>query len=125
MRGATAITALAALALWCGEPAAQPGQFIDPTRPPNAIPEGGATTAGEPRLQSVLIAPERRRAIIDGRTVRVGDKVGDSTVVRIAVGEVVLRRGADSRALKLLPYIEKVRSPRSPARRGIGKEGSE
>ena len=124
MRRMTALAVVSVLALWCGEPAAQSGRFVDPTRPPNAIPEASGATAGEPRLQSVLIAPGRRVAVIDGQPVSVGDKIGDSTVVRIAVGEVTLRQGAETRTLKLLPDAEKVRSKRAAPERRSGKEGS-
>ncbi|MDA8107018.1 MAG: MSHA biogenesis protein MshK [Betaproteobacteria bacterium] len=113
------------LALWCGEPAAQPARFVDPTRPPNAIPEGSAATPGEPRLQSVLIAPGRRVAVIDGQPVTVGGKIADSTVVRIAVGEVMLRQGEETRTLKLLPDAQKVPSKRAGPERRSGKEGSQ
>lgn len=85
--------------------------FADPTRPPaipTTIPGGGETaaTAG-PVLQSVLVSPGRRVAIISGQTVKVGDKYGDAVVVEIAEGEVVLRSGRELRRLKLFPDIEK------------------
>lgn len=125
MKRMTAIAVLSVLALWYGESAAQSGRFVDPTRPPNAIPEGSGATPGEPRLQSVLIAPGRRVAVIDGQPVTVGDEIGDSTVVRIAVGEVMLRQGTETRTLKLLPDAEKVRSRHAAPERRSGKEGSQ
>lgn len=81
----------------------------DPTRPP-----AGSVTAGEetasaarPILQSVLISPKRMEAIVSGKTVRVGDRVGEARVVRIAENEIILRIGKDLEVLKLFPDIEK------------------
>ena len=85
--------------------------LADPTRPP-AIPavmqEGGSSAATTgPVLQSVLVSPGRRVAIISGQTVKVGDKFGDALVVEIAESEVVLRSGKELRRLKLFPGIAK------------------
>lgn len=68
----------------------------DPTRPLTATPSSGnssnATADETLTLHSVLIAGERRLAIINGRRVQVGDTIGRSRVVRIEAGEVQLRR---------------------------------
>lgn len=81
----------------------------DPTRPPALLGEGGAApmAASGPVLQSVLIAPQRKVAVISGETVRVGDRLGDARVTKIAEGEVVLVRGGESQTLRLFPGIEK------------------
>lgn len=81
----------------------------DPTRPPQqgAKVERDAVIGDGPVLQSVLIAPGRSEAIISGRTVRVGDRVGEAKVVKIAESEVVLRTGKDLQILKLFPGMEK------------------
>ncbi|HJV83165.1 hypothetical protein [Noviherbaspirillum sp.] len=81
----------------------------DPTRPPVAASSelaSGQAAAG-PILQSILISPHRAEAIINGQTVKVGDKVGEAKVVRITESEVFLRSGKDLQALKLFPNIEK------------------
>lgn len=82
----------------------------DPTRPPDLLGAGrndDAAAASGPVLQSVLIAPGRREAIISGKTVRPGDKFGDARVVRIVESEVVLRNGKSLLTLKIFPGIEK------------------
>lgn len=83
----------------------------DPTRPPavmDARPEPTAgVQAGGPVLQSVLISPTRKAAIISGRTVALGEKFGDARVVKITETEVVLRNGKEMQTLKLFPEIEK------------------
>ncbi len=107
---------LAALAI---PPAA--GQALsDPTRPPGAGDALGAGDAALPaasRLQSVLISRARRVAVIDGKTVAIGDKVGDATLVAIAETQVTLKRGEERETLKLYPGVErKPVRPRAPAR---------
>lgn len=93
--------------------------LVDPTKPPavlnqEAQPAGKAQPAGAsgPVLQSILISPRRVVAIISGETVRPGDKYGDSRVVKIAEGEVVLRTGDQLQTLKLFPDIEKLPASR-------------
>lgn len=77
----------------------------DPTRPPSVFEMGPAGSAqpaeAEPRLQSVLISPTRRIAVISGKTVAVGDSFGAGEVVRISENEVVIRSGGANRTLKL------------------------
>jgi MSHA biogenesis protein MshK len=83
----------------------------DPMRPPAALGASRDTAAGAasggPVLQSVLISPLRKIAIVDGQTVAVGDKVGDAKVVHISEGEVTLQSGTGVSTLKLFPNIEK------------------
>jgi MSHA biogenesis protein MshK len=79
----------------------------DPTRPPSASPSIQNTTDEVSRLQSVLISPGRKLAVIDGRTVALGERVGDATVVAIAPAQVILQRGGSYQTLKLHPGIEK------------------
>lgn len=84
----------------------------DPTRPPaglSAEPVGAAPGAGpaSSRLQSVLISPGRKSAIIGGQLVHVGDKYGEARVTRITENGVVLKTGATTETLKLFPDVEK------------------
>lgn len=93
----------AASTLVLGAALAQP--LADPTRPPG---EGRAAMrpsepAAATRLQSVLISSARSVAVIDGRAVQLGERVGDATVVAIEPGEVILRRGAAHERLTLVP----------------------
>jgi MSHA biogenesis protein MshK len=86
----------------------------DPTRPPpvlGAIPgtaqAGVPSSAAGPLLQSVLISPNRKSAIIGGKTVGIGDRYGDAQVVGIGEGEVVLKSGNRLHTLRLFPGVEK------------------
>ena len=96
---------LCALALALAPAAAQ--SLPDPTRPP---PEA-ALTPGEtpaapvsegPQLQSVLVGEHGREvAVIDGKTVRVGEKIDGALLVRVGKDEAVLQRGATRVVLHL------------------------
>lgn len=78
----------------------------DPTEPPASLDlKAAAQTVAraEPVLQAVQRDGTRFYALVDGRSVRVGDRVGDATVVQITANEVILREGSASKRLKLLP----------------------
>jgi MSHA biogenesis protein MshK len=100
--------------------------MTDPTRPPHAVVvvEGEPQQAKGPVLQSVMIMPNRRSAIIDGERVEAGGRFGDAHVLKITETEVVLKYGDRTETLKMYPDVEKkmVRSAdpvrRTPAVRG-------
>jgi hypothetical protein len=77
--------------------------FADPTRPPlvreSARP--GAAQGG-PRLESVLIAPDRRVAVISGQQVTIGSRFADGEVVGITESEVRIRKPGGEESLRLL-----------------------
>lgn len=78
----------------------------DPTEPPASLDlkaSAQMVTRAEPMLQAVQRDGTRFYALVDGRSVRVGDRVGDATVVQITSNEVVLREGSANKKLKLLP----------------------
>src|SRR5215831_7419516 len=90
----------------------------DPTRPPglhmSATPS--RPTEGGLVLQSVLIFPDARSAIISGEHVLLGQKVGRLRLVKVAENEVVLLNGDERRTLKLFPGVDK--RPTASAERG-------
>ena len=81
------------------------GVSVDPTRPPSpaAGAPGGEKGAQSRILQSVLIAPGRSVAVVDGEMVRVGSRLGDAVVVKIDEYSVVLRGSGRTETLRLLP----------------------
>ncbi len=83
----------------------------DPTRPPSelgaAAASGAAVPSGGPLLQSVLISPQHKNAIISGETVKLGGIYGSARVVKISEGEVVLNEGGSLQTLRLFPGVEK------------------
>lgn len=98
---------LIALGLLAATAAAAQG-LSDPTRPPSASAPSAARSEAPPaRLQSVLISPGRKLAVIDGQTVALGGRLGEAIVVAIAPTQVVLQTGASYQTLRLFPGIEK------------------
>jgi len=81
--------------------------LVDPTRPPNAQPGEPEAAQSVTQLQSILIASNRRLAIINGTTVALGDMVGEAKVVRITETEVTLQKGDETEVLKLYPGVDK------------------
>lgn len=107
----TSLAGALALALWCASATAQ--VTTDPTRPPAGF-ESGMTTgdaAGDGsdgmKLQSVLISPTHKAAIISGVMVKLGEKYGDAVLVKVAENEVVLKSGGLRQVLKLYPGVDK------------------
>ncbi len=93
---------------------AKANRIPDPMRPPpfTAIPKRRAPVPF--RLTSVLIAPNRRIATINGQRVEPGDHLGDATVLRIEPSRVILRLGTGG-VLTLTLYPALLRSSsRSP-----------
>jgi len=90
----------------------------DPTRPPASILWGGsAGTSGikgemetETRtagLQSTIISRIRRAAIIDGKTVELGEMHGDARLIQVNEGSVVLRKAQTLQVLRMFPDVRK------------------
>jgi len=114
------MAALVLLGAWSGHPA-RAQALADPMRPPAAAAERAAPEAqaapGAGRLQSVLISPARKLAVIDGRTVPLGGSVDGATLVAIRETEVVLQKGAERETLKLNPGVQWKPVPRlAPAK---------
>ncbi len=75
----------------------------DPTRP--AIASRVASTEAAPAaalvLQSTLVSPQQRSAIINGQRYRLGDALGDARLEAIGPGWVRLRSPTGSTELRL------------------------
>jgi MSHA biogenesis protein MshK len=108
LRHAAAISAACACALVIAPALAQ--QLQDPTRPPSAIGQEAGAIAEGPVLQSVLIAPDRKVAIISGQSVKLGGQFNGAKLISISETQVVLRNGTELQTLKLFPDIDKHRS---------------
>lgn len=84
--------------------------LADPTRPSVAGEAYETMSFAGPTLQSTVLAAGERRAVISGRSYRVGDRLGASVVAEILPYEVVLRPadgGAGETRLRLLPRLAK------------------
>jgi MSHA biogenesis protein MshK len=100
----------------------------DPTRPPEGFDRGtpSAEAASGPMLQSTLISGSRREAIINGETLRVGDKFRNAEVAEIREGEVVLKEGKEKQTLRLFPEVQRrntAKREEPKAERAPGKKG--
>jgi len=94
-----------ALPLACGG-ACVLAQINDPTRPPGALAGGDpGAPGGGPLLQSVMISPSGRSAIIGGETVKLNGRYGEARVIRITESEVVLRTASGTETLRMYPDI--------------------
>jgi len=80
----------------------------DPTRPPTGFAAEAPEGAVGNQLQSMMISPTRKAAIINGVVVELGGKYGDAVLMRVAEDEVVLKSGDSRQVLKLHPAVEKV-----------------
>lgn len=105
----------------------------DPTRPPAAwleqpgVEQAAGGEGGGLRLQSVLL-PQRGKpvAIIGGKTVTVGGRVGDARLVSLTEREAVLQGPDGVTHLYLTPDVKKQMivppASRSGSRAGHGKD---
>lgn len=103
----------------------------DPTRPPEGwgLPEAPrkADAVGSLRLQSVIVPQQGGRpvAVISGKTVVLGGRLGDLTLVSLNEREAVLRGPEGLLQLFLTPDVEKQTispQPRKAASSGKVKE---
>ncbi|HTH45683.1 MAG TPA: hypothetical protein VL528_11435 [Oxalicibacterium sp.] len=101
---------LAACAMGIAMTSALAQQLQDPTRPASALGQdiGGAVEG--PVLQSVLIAPDRKVAIISGQAIALGGQYNGAKLVSVSETQVVLRNGSELQTLKLFPDVDKHRS---------------
>jgi MSHA biogenesis protein MshK len=81
----------------------------DPTRPAAEAGLAGdvAIAPSGPVLQSVMIRPNRRTAVISGQLLAEGERFGDAKLVKVSEGEVILVGPEGRQTLKLFPGVEK------------------
>jgi len=71
--------------------AVRPRPDAPPSAPPAAARSIKPLSAPLPEVNSILVAPDRRLAVLNGEIVREGAAVGPRVLVRIEPGAVVLR----------------------------------
>ena len=76
--------------------------LIDPTRPPTEL----SASAVPSDLQSIIISPSHRAAIINGQTVELGGKAGDVKLIEVNEGSVVLQGEKGRQVLTLFPNVK-------------------
>jgi len=98
---------LLSIALFSNAAAAE--ELPDPTRPPAFIAAPAASVGAEVAhagLQSIIISPIRRAAIIDGETVELDGKHGDARLIEVNEGSVVLTGAQGRQVLTLFPDVK-------------------
>lgn len=84
--------------------------FSDPTQPMGHTGNSSRVAPSRPKgpvLQSTLVSPQRRLAVISGKQVRVGDTVNGAVVTEISQYEVRMKQGGRETTLRLLPKLNK------------------
>lgn len=76
----------------------------DPTRPAAVGESADVRSRG---LTSIRITVRHRNAVIDGKTVTVGDAASGGVVQDIRPDEVLIRRGDHVSALRLMPELKR------------------
>jgi MSHA biogenesis protein MshK len=103
----TSTKSAAAIALLMMGLAAHAQTLRDPTRPPGAAAARGAPMAeGGLVLQSILLSPQRKAAVISGKVIGPGESVDGYMLVGISEGEAVLKNGDKIRRLRLYPAVD-------------------
>ncbi len=102
--------------LVCAAPLAA-ADIADPTRPPSGFSEHPREAPREApmRVDSLFLMGKSSHATVDGRVVRVGDRLDAGRVDRIDESGVRLMTSAGPRQLKLLPAVEKTPTGKSKA----------
>lgn len=83
--------------------------LVDPTRPVAFVGTAGKTEDGEQKLllQAIFFGDSRREAVINGRTVKVGETIDQARIIAIAPGRVSYARNGVKGELVLLPKVLK------------------
>lgn len=130
--GVIAMALALALALGSGPCLSQNLQALsDPMRPPGFVAPANAAggeqaLGGGLVLQSTLLSQGRRIAMIDGKPMRVGDRIGHARIVSIDPGAVTLRESNKTRVLQLYPGtgVTRPRAAKAAESRKGAKEGT-
>jgi MSHA biogenesis protein MshK len=82
----------------------------DPTRPAIDLNGSGENTPVQAEvatvgLQSTIISPEYRAAVINGKTVRLGGSYGDSKLIEVRENSIVLQNARGTRVMELFPKV--------------------
>ena len=106
-----ATTTMTIALIWFALPALA-AQLVDPTQPAEYVAVPGSAAAvslvpSGPILQSTIVSPQRKSAVISGKPVKIGDTYEGSTIVDIMPYEVRMSRGGRETTLRLLPKLAK------------------
>lgn len=105
------VSFIASLSIACVPAAHANDQLNDPTRPVIVTPAPSESIEKRPAaevlvLQSVLVAADRKAAVISGRMVALGSSVGGYRLVRVSENDVTLSGPEGLKTLKLFPAVQ-------------------
>ncbi|MDO8988720.1 MAG: hypothetical protein Q7U91_03720 [Sideroxyarcus sp.] len=129
---ATGLRVLLAACLLCLPQFAGAEVLPDPTRPSIDLNSSGAGSesdvvpeeTAQRGLQSVIISPRYRAAIINGVTVLEGGKYGDSRLVEVRESSVVLQNAQGRRVVELFPKVSITKNRAVPGAGDIQEKAS-
>lgn len=99
---------LAALLLTMSAKAAA-DRLVDPTRPPQATDASASPSQDSVRVEAVLRSKERDLAIVNGKIVRAGDRIGGVQIEAILVDGIRYVRDGQVHVARLQPASIPVR----------------
>lgn len=91
--------------------------MVDPMRPATAGQGEGEVAvvrSSGPVLEQIILGEGRRFAVISGRKVALGDRVGDARIVAIGTDQVTLR-GGTTQVLRMFPRADRKSAGNAPA----------
>jgi hypothetical protein len=100
---------LATLLLSMTAKAALADRLMDPTQPAHARPENTGETLPAVRVEAILQSGERRLAIINGKVVRAGDRVGSIHILEVNADGVRYSLGGETNVARLTTKPMQVR----------------
>ncbi|HEU4654822.1 MAG TPA: hypothetical protein VFS47_12605 [Steroidobacteraceae bacterium] len=86
----------------------------DPTKPMNAKTAPLAASARAIRVEAILSSSERMLAIVNGKVVRAGDRVGDARIDEVLTDGIRYTRDGHSQVARLDSHVVQVRQPIAP-----------
>lgn len=95
----------------CGAVASKLSNLPDPTRPDSGVVKKSMSNVGENRgdaaknmfsLQQTIVSPERKTAVINGKALSIGDKIGGATLISISNNKAFLQWKQDLIELDLV-----------------------
>jgi len=88
----------------------------DPMKPMNAKAAAVAVSAQTLRVEAILSSHERMLAIVNGKVVRAGDRVGDARIDEVFDDGVRFTRDGRSQVARLDSHLVQVRQPLAPSK---------
>ena len=92
---------LATLLLSMTAKAAMADRLVDPTQPAHLRPATNGETLQTVRVEAILQSGERRLAIVNGKVVRAGDRVGSIQILEVSPDGVRYSRDGETNIARL------------------------